>query len=88
MIDVCRGFAKCDVKKDPVGFLGLVLKQITEANQWQELKGSKALYCKIKYKATSKIDMPLSVGSSSTNTPTAKRTRSERGMLKQLEAEK
>ena len=46
---VCRGFAKCNIRQDPEGFIGVVQKKMTEATKLQEDKGSKALYRRIQF---------------------------------------
>jgi hypothetical protein len=50
LVGTCRGFAKADIGRDPVGFFKVIEQTMKEALEWQTSKGSKALYRKIGYK--------------------------------------
>jgi hypothetical protein len=43
------GFTKADIGRDPAGFFKVLEQTMKEAIDWQNSKGSKALYHKIKY---------------------------------------
>jgi len=49
LVSVCRAFAKCDIGRDVKGFEKIVAEKMNEAVAWQEEKGSKAMYRRIKY---------------------------------------
>ena len=49
LVAVSRQLAKCDLTRDPDGFRGVVNQKLNEAHHWQEAKGAKAMYRKIKY---------------------------------------
>ena len=49
LVAVTRQLAKCDLKKDPHGFQTVVNQKLNEAQEWQESRGSKAMYRKINF---------------------------------------
>ena len=49
LVGVCRKLAKCEIEKDEPGLLKVINKTMADAVKWQQDKGSKAYYRKIKY---------------------------------------
>lgn len=49
LVTVARQLAKCDLSRDRQGFQAVVNQKLDEALLWQESRGSKAMYRKIKY---------------------------------------
>ena len=49
LVAVTCQLAKCDLSRDPQGFQALMIRSLDEARDWQENRGSKAMYRKIKY---------------------------------------
>ena len=43
LVIVTHQLAKCDISKDPGGFVDIINTKVQEAMEWQERKGSKAL---------------------------------------------
>mmetsp|Transcript_1023 Transcript_1023/g.1384 ORF Transcript_1023/g.1384 Transcript_1023/m.1384 type:complete len:83 (-) Transcript_1023:54-302(-) len=50
LVTVTRQLAKCDIGRDPQGFHAVVNQKLDEGRYWQEKRGSKAMYRKIKYR--------------------------------------
>ena len=55
LVQLCRAMVKCDMQRDPDGFKRVIAQKMDEAVQWQESKGSKAMYCRINYNGKKKI---------------------------------
>ena len=49
LVTVSRQLAKCDLSRDPKGFEAVVNEKLNEAQAWQESRGSKVMYRKIKF---------------------------------------
>jgi hypothetical protein len=49
LVEVARKLAKCDIKRDAVGFQKVIQSKLNDAIVHQESKGSKAMYRKINF---------------------------------------
>jgi hypothetical protein len=49
LVAVCRKLAKCDLRRDLPGFKAVLSSKLQEATEWQESKGSKAMFRKIQF---------------------------------------
>jgi len=49
LVTVTRQLAKCDLDRDAKGFQAVINQKLTEARDWQQSKGSKAMYRKIQF---------------------------------------
>jgi hypothetical protein len=49
IVTATRQLAKCDIGRDEDGFRELLLTELVKAKEWQDKKGSKALYRSIEY---------------------------------------
>jgi hypothetical protein len=49
IVTATRQLAKCDIGRDEEGFGKLLLTELGKAKEWQDKKGSKALYRSIEY---------------------------------------
>ena len=55
LVQLCRAMVKCDMQRDAVGFNRVIAQKMDEAIEWQESKGSKAMYRCINYNGNKKI---------------------------------
>ena len=54
LVQLCRALAKCDVQRDEDGFRRVIAQKMQEAVNWQDNKGSQAMYRRIIYNGNKK----------------------------------